>query len=159
MKGARLGVVRDFAGFDPDVDWVFQAALKAMERAGATLVDVRYPKWFLASASDMLWSIYQPEFKVQIADYLATTDAKYPKTLDELIERSYEYTSLGENGAGPNPYRWNFFNVENASGTLTDPGYIAAHDYGMPMTVSLINGILVKDNLDALVYPTALRLQ
>lgn len=159
LKGARLGVVRDFAGFDPDVDWVFNAALKAMEKAGATLVDVRYPQWFLQSASDMLWSIYPPEFKVQIAEYLETIDAKYPKTLDELIERSYEYTSLGKDGAGTNPYRWNFFNVENASGTLTDPGYIAAHDYGMPMTVSLINGILAKDKLDALVYPTALRRQ
>ena len=159
LKGARLGVVRDFAGYDPDVDWVFAAALKAMEKAGATLVDVHYPQWFLQSSTDMLWSIYPPEFKVQIADYLKTTAPKYPKTLDELIERSYEYTSLGEGGAGANPYRWNFFQVENASGKMTDPGYIAAHDYGMPMTVALINGILAKDKLDALVYPTALRRQ
>ena len=42
---------------------------------------------------------------------------------------------------------------------MTDPGYIAAHDYGMPMIVALINGILAKDKLDALVYPTALRRQ
>ncbi len=156
LKGARLGVVRDFAGVDPDVDWVFDAALKAMEEAGAKLVDVHYPQWFLNSASDMLWSIYPPEFKVQIADYLKTTAPKYPKTLDEMIERSYEYVSMGDDGAGPNPYRWNFFQVEQNSGKLTDPGYIAAHDYGMPMTVALINGILAKDKLDALVYPTAL---
>ncbi len=157
LKGARIGVVRDFAGFDPDVDWVFDAALKAMEKAGATLVDVRYPQWFLHSASDMLWSIYPPEFKVQIADYLKTTGPEYPKTLEEMIERSYEYTSLGEDGAGTNPYRWNFFQIENESGKLTDPGYIAAHDYGMPMSEALINGFFAKDNLDALVYPTALR--
>ena len=157
LEGARIGVVRDFAGFDPDVDWVFNASLKAMEKAGATLIDVHYPEWFLNSASAMLWSIYPPEFKVQIADYLETLDSKYPKTLEELIERSYEYTSLGEDGAGANPYRWNFFHVENESGTLTDPGYIAAHDYGMPMTTALINGIFDKHNLDALVYPTSLR--
>lgn len=157
LRGARLGVVRDFAGFDPDVDWVFNAALKAMEKAGATLVDVHYPKWFLESASDMLWSIYPPEFKVQIAEYLKTTGPEYPKSLDDLIERSYEHTSLGKDGSGANPYRWNFFHVENASGSLTEPGYVAAHDYGMPMSVALINGIFAQHNLDALVYPTALR--
>ena len=34
-------------GADPDVDWVMEAAFAAMRKAGATLVDVRYPKWLL----------------------------------------------------------------------------------------------------------------
>jgi amidase len=37
LKGARIGVLRDFKGDDPDVDWIFEASLKAMQKAGATL--------------------------------------------------------------------------------------------------------------------------
>src|SRR5262249_11730139 len=47
LKGARLGIARDFLGADADVDWVMEAAFAAMRKAGATLVDVRYPKWLL----------------------------------------------------------------------------------------------------------------
>lgn len=157
LKGARIGVARDFLGFDPDVDWVVEASLKVMERAGATLVDVRFPKWFLDSASTMLWSIYPPEFAVQIGDYLKTTAPKYPKSLDQLIEHAEAYNDLRPDGVGPNPYRWNFFMVEKNSGAITDPGYLAARDHGMPMARALVNGTLQKDKLDAIIYPTSLR--
>ncbi len=154
LKGARIGVQRDYMGADPDVDWAINAALKQMEKAGATLVDVRFPKWFLDSHTSMLWSIYPAEFHVQIADYLKTTGARYPKTLEQLIERSQDYTSLGPDGEGVNPYRWQFFLTERDSGKLTDPGYIAAHDHGMPMAANLVGGIMAKEKLDAIVYPT-----
>jgi amidase len=155
LKEARLGLARDYMGADPDVDWVMEASIKAMQRAGATIVDVRLPKWFLDSASTMLWSIYPPEFAVQIGDYLKTTGPKYPKNLDGLIAAAEAYNDLRPDGVGPNPYRWNFFKVEKASGNLTDPGYLAARDHGMPMTRALINGTLAKDRLDAIIYPTS----
>ena len=44
LKGARIGVARDFLGADPDVDWVIEASLDAMRKAGATVVDVRFPE-------------------------------------------------------------------------------------------------------------------
>src|SRR5438034_8626915 len=44
LKGARIGVARDFFGVDADVDWVIEAALEAMRQAAATVVDIRYPK-------------------------------------------------------------------------------------------------------------------
>ncbi len=155
LKGVRIGLARDFMGADPDVDWIVESAVKAMQRAGATVVDVRLPKWFLDSASTMLWSIYPPEFAVQIGDYLKTTGPKYPKSLDGMIEAAEAYNDLRPDGTGPNPYRWNFFKVEKASGTMKDPGYIAAHDFGMPMSRALMTGTLQKDKLDAIVYPTS----
>ncbi len=36
LKGARIGVARDFMGADADVDWVMEAAIAAMRKAGAT---------------------------------------------------------------------------------------------------------------------------
>src|SRR5688572_20581728 len=35
LKGARIGIARDFLGADADVDWVIEAALTAMRNAGA----------------------------------------------------------------------------------------------------------------------------
>ena len=43
LKGARIGVVRDFTGQDPDVDWAVDAGLAAMRRAGTTVVEVQCP--------------------------------------------------------------------------------------------------------------------
>jgi amidase len=158
LKGARIGVARDFLGADPDVDFIFEASLKAMQKAGATLVDVRYPKWFLDSSNRAVFTLYPAEFKVQIADYLKTTGPKYPKNLDQLIEAAENYRSMGVDGAGPNLSRWTYFkNVEAKADALTDPGYIALKNYYLPMSTALVDGILQKDKLDAIVYPTGTR--
>jgi len=85
LKGARIGIARDFLGADPDVDWVIDASIEAMRKAGATLVDVRYPKWRLDSKQEMYNAIRRPEFHVQIADYLKTLGPAYPKTLEDMI--------------------------------------------------------------------------
>ena len=62
------------------------AALDAMRKAGATIVDVRYPKWLLDSKQEFYNAIRRPEFHAQIAEYLKTTGPGYPKTLPEMIE-------------------------------------------------------------------------
>lgn len=43
LRGARIGVCRDFEGLSPHTDAVFEDALSAMRAAGATLVDVSFP--------------------------------------------------------------------------------------------------------------------
>jgi amidase len=158
LKGARIGVLRDFSGDDPDVDWIFEASLKAMQKAGATLIDVRYPKWFLDSQTQATYSIFPPEFRAQLGDYLKTTGPKYPKSVEEMLARAYEMPSMGKDGAGPNPFRWNnFITRDLAMGTINDPGYRAAVDYYMPMARALVEGIFAKEKLDAAVYPTNTR--
>src|SRR5262249_33514365 len=37
LRGARIGVARDFLGADSDVDWVVDSALASMRKAGATV--------------------------------------------------------------------------------------------------------------------------
>jgi amidase len=156
LKGARIGVARDYMGADPDVDWQVESAIIAMKKAGATVIDIRYPKWFVDSSNMAVFTLYPSEFKVQIGDYLrAKTGPKYPKSLDELIAREREYRSMGADGAGPNLSRWQFMvQVEQPADALTDPGYIALHDYYQPMTSALIGGIMDKNQLDAIIYPT-----
>lgn len=159
LKGARIGFVRDFMGADPDVDWMVDAAVAAMKKSGATVVEVHYPKWFLDSNTQALFALFAPEFTVQIGDYLRkNTGPGYPKSLNDLIERSRGYVSLGKDGAGPNPPRWRaFVERDSANGSMSDPSYLALRDYYMPMTRALVEGLLAKDKLDAIVYPTSVR--
>jgi amidase len=155
LNGARVGVARDFMGTDGEVDWVIDASLEAMRNAGATVVEVRFPEWFLEARGDLYTTIRWPEFRAQIAEYLATLGPEYPKTLEDLVAHSMQVTSPTSEGAQPNPPRWSLMQREEASGRLTDPEYVAVHEHGMPMVRALIEGIMDADSLDAIVYPTS----
>ncbi len=157
LKGARIGVARDFLGADEEVDWVVEAALDAMRKAGATTVDVRYPKWLLDAKGDLYTAVRWPEFGPQIAAYLKTLGPSYPKTLDELIARSKQFLGTRPDGAMPNPPRWALFGREAGSGALTDARYVAVHDHVLPAVRVLVDGILQANTLDAIVYPTSAR--
>lgn len=155
LQGARIGIARDFLGADSEVDWIVGAALETMKAAGATIVDVRYPQWLLDVKADWYTTIRWPEFRAQIPQYLATLGPAYPKTLEELIERSREVTSLAPRGGAPNPTRWSLFLDEEASGDLTDWDYVTMRDHGMPLVRGIVEGILESEDLDAIVYPTS----
>ena len=157
LKGARIGVGRDFLGADPDVDWVIDASLDAMRKAGATIVDVRYPKWLLDAKQELYNAIRRPEFHVQIAEYLKTTGPTYPKTLEEMIERANTFNAGRADGAAPNPARWTLFKREAESGTLDDYRYTSVRDHGLPMVRAAVDGMLTAQRLDAIVYPTSPR--
>ncbi len=157
LKGARIGVARDFLGADPDVDWVVDAALDAMKAAGATVVDVHYPKWLLDAKENFYTAVRYPEFAAQIADYLATLGPAYPKTLAQMIERANRFNATRADGAGPNPSRWSLFKREAESGTLDDYRYTSVRDYGLPLVRAAVDGIIQSQTLDAIVYPTSSR--
>src|SRR5437868_8047927 len=116
LKGARIGIARDFLGADPDVDWVVEASLDAMRKSGATIVDVRFPKWLLDSKLEFYNAIRMPEFAAQIKDYLSTLEPEYPRTIEEMIERANRFTGPRADGARPNPGRWTLFKREASSG-------------------------------------------
>ena len=157
LKGARLGVARDFMGADADVDWVINSSLAAMKRAGATIVDVRVPKWLIDSKGEFYNAVRYPEFPVQIAAYLATLGPKYPKNIDQMIERAMDMNALRPDGGGPNPSRWGLMQREAGSGTLEDYRYTSVRDHVLPAVRGVLDGILAAQKLDAIVYPTAPR--
>jgi amidase len=157
LKGARIGVARDFLGQDPDVDWVIGAALDAMRREGATLVDIRYPKWVLDAKGEFYNAIRYPEFTAQVAQYLATIGPSYPKNIDQLLERAARVYGLRADGAGPNPGRWGLMKREASSGTLDDYRYTSVRDHGLPLMRAVVDGIFASERLDAIVYPTSSR--
>ncbi len=155
LKGARIGVLRDFMGADTDVDWVITSALDQMKKAGATLVDVHYPKWMLEGRAEFYTAVRWPEFPVQFNQYLATLGPKYPKTLDEMISRAEQFTQARPDGARPNTARWNLFKQEAASGSMTDYKYTSVKEYVIPAIRAVVDGVMASNKLDAMVYPTS----
>ena len=157
LQGARIGIARDFMGVDPDVDWVVEAAISAMRHAGATVLDVHYPKWLIDAKGEFYNAVRYPEFVVQIREYLSTLGPKYPKSLDEMIDRANRFAATRADGAGPNPSRWSLFKREAESGTMEDYRYTSVRDHGLPLVRATVEGILASQKLDAIVYPTSSR--
>jgi amidase len=157
LRGARIGVARDFLGADPDVDWVVDSSLAVMRKAGATVVDVRYPKWLLDAKEELYNAIRRPEFHAQIADYLKTLKPGFPKTLEEMIDRAEHFNTIRRDGAAPNPSRWVLFRREVESGTLDDYRYTSVRDHALPAVRAVVEGMLAAEKLDAIVYPTSSR--
>lgn len=155
LGGARIGVARDFMGADEDVDWVVESALDAMQRAGATIVDVRYPSWLLDVRDDWYRAVRWREFPVQVAAYLSTLAPGHPKTLDELIERARRVNAPRPDGGGPNPSRWSLFTREAKSGALDDAEYAAVRDHALAAMRVIVEGLFAAHELDAIVYPTS----
>ena len=128
-----------------------------MRKSGATVVDVRFPKWLLDSKLEFYNAIRMPEFSAQIKDYLSTIGPNYPKTIEELIDRSNRFTAPRADGARPNPGRWALFKREASSGSLEDYRYTSVRDYGLPLVRTAVEGLFASAKLDAIVYPTSPR--
>jgi amidase len=154
LKGARIGIARDFVGQDAEVDWVVDASLDVMKKAGATIVDVRIPRWVLDVKGEFYNTVRYPEFVAQIADYLKTLGPSSPKTIDDLIARATAVTGPRGDGAGPNPARWGLMRRESGSGTLEDSRYTSVRDHGLPLIRGVIDGLFTAEKIDAVVYPT-----
>jgi amidase len=157
LKGARIGVARDFFGQDAEVDTVIESALSAIKAAGATLIDVKYPDAILKIRGDLYNAIRRPEFKWQVQDYLATLKPGYPKTHAEILALSEKITSPTTAGFVPNNGRLALYRQEAKSAALTDPAYLAAVNHGLAFVRESLLGLFVSNQLDAIVYPTSPR--
>lgn len=95
LDGARLGVIVNFRGLDPEVDAVERTTLRLMRSVGAVLVP-----WRLPSAYEALWqSVLEPlgkaEFKTHLNRYLSGLPLSQPRSLKQLIEISMSPSIAG----------------------------------------------------------------
>ena len=153
LKGARIGVARDFTGKDPETDRVFNDAVATLTKLGATVVDVKYPEFILQAKQPISSLVMASEFKAQVTAYLKTTKPGFPKSFDEVVALS-------------NDPKTNYRSPEKAFGLkytaavaldLDDPVYLAAKNEGLALTKATILALFTKNKLDAIVYPTSPR--
>jgi len=150
LKGARLGVVRKYFGFNDAVDQLMDSLIGEMKRAGAEIVDpADIPTIGRFDDSEMTVFLY--ELKVDLGTYLAHRPGSSVKSLKDVIEfnernRGREMPYFGQD----------IFLKSEQKGPLSTREYLDA--LALNHQLSRVEGIdLVMDKfkLDALVAPTA----
>lgn len=155
LQRARIGVARGYFGGNSEVDQLIEDAIDQMEKSGTTVIDLDLPQK-ITSASNygaLLDPIVQAEFSPQIEAYLATLDARYPKTPEELIAAS-EAPGLVNSQTPVNPARIEVYKDSLARGGLDNAEYLEAINQGVPALREDIESVLDENNLDAVIYPT-----
>src|SRR5713226_2314384 len=72
LSGARIGVAREFEGFSPHADAAFEDSLTAMQKAGATLVDVFFPHISEITNGTAEFTVLLFDFKADLKKYFGT---------------------------------------------------------------------------------------
>jgi len=154
LKGARIGIGRDFAGPDPETIRITEDAILTLKKLGAVIVDpIRFPDHLLKMKQPVFTLVRNSEFKALIADYLKTLKPGYPRTLDELIAKAADPKT-----GYRSPEKLVGLKYSNSVALdLNDPVYLAAKNEGYRAVTAGVEAIFAKYQLDALVYPTANR--
>jgi amidase len=154
LKGARIGIARDFMGKDAGVDKVMEAAIETLKELGATVVDpVKYPEYLLVSKQPIYNMLVSSEFKAQITDYLKTTKDGYPKSFDEVVARSNDPATKYRSPEKAYALKY----TASQALDLTDPSYVVLKSEELTSTSNAILALFEKHRLDAIVYPTSPR--
>jgi amidase len=150
LKGARIGVLRQYFGFLPSVDKIMNASLKVLQQQGAILID---PVTIdtLGKFDDSEGAVLRYELKADMAAYLQHRgNGTSFHTLKDLIDFNEKHADKEM------PYfNQELFLQAEAKGPLTDPAYKEALEKNHRMTREEgIDAVMGKYNLDAIVSPT-----
>ncbi len=150
LRGARIGVARNFFGFNDRVDQLMNQAIEVMKRLGATIID---PANITTAGkfNDSEFEVLLYEFKADLNKYLAELGPQAPvKSLKELIEfneknREKEMPYFGQD----------IFLKAEEKGPLSSPAYrrALAKNYRLARTLG-IDAVMRKYQLEAIVAPT-----
>jgi len=153
LKGARIGVGRDFMGKDAGTDAVMEAAIAKMKELGADVVDVKYPGYVLAAKGPIYNELVSSEFKAQITDYLHTLKPGFPKSFDELVAKANDPATGYRSPEKAFALKY----TASIARDLNDPVYLAIKNSMLPAVKVGVLALFDKYKLDAIVYPTSPR--
>lgn len=150
LRGARIGVARQFFGFNPNVDQIMNEAIEVIRGLGATIVDPANIETN-GKFGDSEYEVLLYEFKADLNAYLANLDPKIPhRTLADLISfneanKDREMPFFGQE----------IFEMAEAKGPLTEKKYrdALAKNHRLSRKEG-IDATLAKYRVDALIAPT-----
>src|SRR5258708_3695424 len=150
LKGARIGVARQYFGFSDQVDKLMKEAIEVIGKLGATIVDATNMatsgKYDETETEVLLY-----EFKTDVNKYLAGLSAKVaPRTLADLIKFNDEHRDREMPYFGQEQ-----FEKAEKKGPLTSEKYRKAltKNHRMSRTEG-IDAVIKKHKLDAVIAPT-----
>jgi amidase len=150
LKGARLGVVRKYFGFNDAVDQLMNSLLGEMKRAGAEIVDpADIPTIGKFDESEL--TVFYYELKADLAAYLARRGSSSVKSLKDVIE----FNELNRGREMPY-FGQDIFLKSEQKGPLSSKEYLDALALNHRLSrAEGIDFVMDKFKLDALVAPTA----
>ena len=150
LRGARIGVARNMAGFHPDTDALFEGALAELKRRGAEVVD--------PADVPNVKELNEPEYQVMLFEFKAGLDAYLGALGPQAPVRSLaDAIAFNERNKGREmPYFGQEIFVKAAEmGPLTSPAYREALEKCRRLSRGEgIDAVMDKHRLDALVAPT-----
>src|SRR5437899_7870524 len=158
LHKARIGVAREFEGFSPKLDAVFEKGLTAMSNAGATLVDVSFQHFSDIFSGGNEFTVLLFDFKIDIQNYLATRTGvpTASGTLADLIAFNNAHAAQEMPFFGQEIF-------ELAQSFSSDPNAIQPTGMSYNQAIAAdklfgategIDALLSQFNLDAIVAPT-----
>jgi len=151
LKGARIGVARNFFKQDPETDRVMEKAIAQLKALGADVVDpVIYPDYIMQARNPLLRQLMRDEFKTQIAAYLATLKPGFPRNVAELAAKAANPATEYNNPSKRDGLKM----TEETALPLDDPQYLAAKNEGLALFRQTMMAIFAEHHLDVIVYPT-----
>ncbi len=139
LEGVRIGVLEPlFSGADPGVAATVRSALDEMEAAGATLVEIQYPRFddLRGTAS----ALFLREFRDAFDAYLDAHPDAPVHSLRDVVQSGLYHPSLDARLRA------------HLTASTTDATYLSAFDRRAAVLTAIL-GILGDDDLDALAYP------
>ena len=154
LKGARVGVVRDFFGGDPEIDALANAAIDKMRALGAQVVEIHlepeFVEKYLTTGGRKIRELSDYRFKADWEHYLSTLGSKAPKTVAEFVSRYENVVNKSSLPVEDSVMRL----LKNSLKTSTDdPQYKDLIQNVLPAATKAKLAIFAKYHVDALVFP------
>ena len=137
LDGARIGALDIEEGSAGSVARVIRASLEQMEGLGATVMDVSLPDGVLSNTG-----LIDFDFKFDLADYLAGIPGAPVTSLGEIIEAGLHHEALDRT-----------FRRRNAREERDTPELAETLERRRAL-VAAVTGLMDREDLDALAYPT-----
>ena len=150
LSGKRVGVLRFAEGSNDDVITRFNAALEAIESAGATLVEIDEFSLDVENYGEKSRDVLLYEFKAGMDHYLAeAASAVKARSLEQLI--SFNEDEPRETTV----FDQDLFEAAQAKGPLSDETYLTAKsDVQTGTGTNGIDKMMTENNVDMLVSPS-----
>ncbi len=153
LKGARIGIARDYFGGNPEVDETIEQAIAKMRALGATFVEFNVPKDIRDAWQGQMELVIDREIAPQLSAYLHTVPGAGPKSLADLI-KGYKALPVEEPYPVVSPARIEYYEKVVSSQGVADIAYLYTVTNKLPDSRNEVLAVLKQQNLDAFIFPT-----
>jgi len=153
LKGARIGIARDYFGGNPEVDEVIEQAIAKMRALGVTFVEFNVPRDIRDAWQGQMELVIDREIGPQLSAYLHAVPGAGPKSLEDLI-KGYKALPVEEPHPVVSPARIEYYEKVADSQGVADIAYLYTVTNKLPTSRNEVIAVLEQQNLDAFIFPT-----